>query len=57
VPAEILVIDDDPNIRETLCIQLRNAGYQVRVAKDGIEGVHAVLERRRQPVIMLTSRS
>jgi DNA-binding response OmpR family regulator len=45
VPAEILVIDDDPNIRETLGIHLRNAGFQVCAAKDGIEGGHAVLER------------
>jgi len=45
VPAEILVIDDDPNIRETLGIHLRNAGYEVRTARDGIGGGHAVLER------------
>jgi DNA-binding response OmpR family regulator len=51
VPAEILVIDDDPNIRETLGIHLRNAGYQVRVAKDGIEGGHAVLEHRPDLII------
>lgn len=51
MPATILVIDDDPNIRETLGIHLRNAGYQVRTAKDGIEGGHAVLERRPDLII------
>ena len=42
----ILVIDDDPNIREILGIHLRNAGYEVVTAKDGIEGGHAILKRR-----------
>ena len=49
--ANILVIDDDPNIRETLGIHLRNAGYEVRTARDGIEGGHAVLERRPDLII------
>ena len=51
MPATILIIDDDPNIRETLGIHLRNAGYQVRTAKDGIEGGHAVLECRPDLII------
>ena len=44
--AHILVIDDDPNIREILGIHLRNAGYEVATAKDGIDGGHAILKRR-----------
>jgi CheY-like chemotaxis protein len=44
--ATIIVIDDDPNIRELLGIHLRNAGYEVVTAKDGIEGGHAILKRR-----------
>jgi DNA-binding response OmpR family regulator len=44
--ATILVVDDDPNIRETLGIHLRNAGYHVCTAKDGIEGGYAVLRER-----------
>ena len=44
--AKILVIDDDPNIREILGIHLRNAGYEVFTAKDGIEGGHAILQKR-----------
>jgi CheY-like chemotaxis protein len=42
--AKILVIDDDPNIRDVLGIHLRNAGYEVSCAKDGIEGGHAILQ-------------
>ncbi len=49
--ATILVIDDDPNIREALGIHLRNAGYTVHSAKDGIEGGHAILNARPDLVI------
>jgi DNA-binding response OmpR family regulator len=51
VSATILVIDDDPNIREALGIHLRNAGYTVQSAKDGIEGGHAILKLRPDLVI------
>jgi DNA-binding response OmpR family regulator len=51
VSATILVIDDDPNIREALGIHLRNAGYEVQTAKDGIEGGHAILKSRPDLVI------
>jgi len=36
----ILVVDDDPNIRETLRIALTKAGYEVLQAKDGAEAIH-----------------
>jgi chemosensory pili system protein ChpA (sensor histidine kinase/response regulator) len=51
VSSTILVIDDDPNIREALGIHLRNAGYNVQTAKDGIEGGHAILKARPDLVI------
>jgi DNA-binding response OmpR family regulator len=51
VSSTILVIDDDPNIREALGIHLRNAGYNVQTAKDGIEGGHAILKTRPDLVI------
>ncbi|HET7366607.1 MAG TPA: response regulator [Burkholderiales bacterium] len=49
--ATILIIDDDPAIREMLGIHLRNAGYQVQSAKDGIEGGHAILNTHPDLVI------
>ena len=39
----ILVVDDDPNIRELLALHLRNAGYEVETAEDGIVAGYAVL--------------
>ncbi|MEO8204123.1 MAG: response regulator [Betaproteobacteria bacterium] len=39
----ILVVEDDPTMRELLRMHLTTAGYAVRVAKDGIEAGHAIL--------------
>jgi DNA-binding response OmpR family regulator len=50
--AKILVVDDDPNIREMLGIHLRNAGYEVHTAKDGIEGGYGLLKHRPHLVIV-----
>lgn len=36
---KILVVDDDPSIREILSIQLSRLGYEVTTASDGIEAV------------------
>jgi two-component system response regulator VicR len=41
---KILVVDDDPNIRELLQVNLQAAGYDVRLATDGSEA----LDRLRQ---------
>ncbi len=38
---KILVVDDDPSIREILSIQLTRLGYEVTAASDGIEAVSA----------------
>ncbi|MFQ6130587.1 MAG: response regulator [Armatimonadota bacterium] len=37
----ILVIDDDPDIRELIATQLGSLGYEVRTAHDGVEGLDA----------------
>lgn len=37
--ARILVIDDEPNIRETLRLALEVVGYQVETAEDGPRGL------------------
>ncbi|MCX7962218.1 MAG: response regulator [Burkholderiales bacterium] len=41
--ARILVVDDDPNIRELLRLHLERAGYEVSVAEDAIAGGYEVL--------------
>lgn len=38
---KILVVDDDPSIREILSIQLTRLGYEVTTAADGLEAVEA----------------
>ena len=38
---KILVVDDDPSIREILSIQLTRSGYEVTTAADGREAVTA----------------
>lgn len=40
----ILVVDDDPNMRELLRLHLSSAGYDVRTASDGIEAGYSVLQ-------------
>lgn len=42
--ANILVVDDDPCLRELLHLHLTGAGYGVRLAEDGIQGGYAILE-------------
>ena len=37
---KLLIVDDDPNIREMLTLYLEKEGYQVKTANDGAEGVH-----------------
>ncbi len=41
--ASILVIEDDPSLRDTLRIHLSSAGYSVRVAADATEAIRAIL--------------
>lgn len=41
--ASILVIEDDPSLRDTLRIHLSAAGYSVHVAADATEAIRAIL--------------
>jgi DNA-binding response OmpR family regulator len=50
--SDILVIDDDPAVRATVSRVLQSAGFQVRVAVDGAEGLNAF--RRQQPALVIT---
>lgn len=51
----ILVVDDDPAIRESMARELRVSGYTVVVAADGLEGVRAV--ETHAPDLVLTDLS
>jgi two-component system KDP operon response regulator KdpE len=48
----ILVVDDDPAIRQTLARELALAGYDTAVAADGVEGRERFGER--QPDLVIT---
>lgn len=42
LPWKLLVVDDEPNIRDLLAASLRFAGFQVTTASDGLSGLDAV---------------
>jgi CheY-like chemotaxis protein len=44
--AFVLVVDDDPDVLASLCDALGSEGYDVRGARDGIEALEAIAERR-----------
>ena len=48
----ILVVDDDPHIREVICFALDKAGLQTASAKDGTEAL-AMFERQAPSLIVL----
>jgi two-component system response regulator MprA len=50
--ARVLVVDDDPALREMLGIILESEGYEVARARDGAEAV-ACLQSGWQPAVML----
>ncbi len=51
MPATILVVDDDANVRELLRLHLGAAGYDVQVAADGIQAGYSVLRQRPDLII------
>jgi CheY-like chemotaxis protein len=48
----ILVVDDDPTIRETLAVVLETEGYPVTTASNGLEALH-FFERDRPSLVIL----
>jgi len=50
--SNILVIDDDSSIRETLDLYLTEEGYQVYTAKDGTEGLDMFVQKSPDVVIL-----
>jgi CheY-like chemotaxis protein len=45
-PRRVLVVEDNRDCRETLCLMLRLSGFQVEAAGDGREGVRKAVEWR-----------
>ena len=35
----VLLVDDDPSMRDLLCMRLEEAGFKARQAEDGIDGL------------------
>ena len=50
--AEVLIVDDDPDIRGILAFTMEDAGYVVREAGDGAEAI-AAMEKRPPDCIVL----
>jgi CheY-like chemotaxis protein len=42
----VLIVDDDPDLVETVCMMLENKGYEVGKAYDGVEGEESIKKRR-----------
>ncbi len=49
---EVFVVDDDPNIRELLYVNLQAAGYEVTTAHDGIDGAEKLRTLRPHCVVL-----
>jgi len=48
----VLIIDDDPDIREALSIILDSQGYQVSIARYGVEGLDLINQDKPDLVIL-----
>jgi len=42
----VLIVDDDPDLVETVSMMLEDKGYEVGKAYDGVEGEEAIKQRR-----------
>ena len=48
----ILVVDDDPDLVETISMMLESKGYEVGKAYDGVEGEEAINKRQPDALIL-----
>jgi CheY-like chemotaxis protein len=51
-PAAVLVVDDIEDVRELVALVLRDAGFVVRTAVNGLEGLLAAYEMRPDVIVM-----
>ena len=50
--ARVLVVDDEPDLRDLLRMSLRLAGHEVSVASDGHKGLASAREQRPDVVVL-----
>jgi DNA-binding response OmpR family regulator len=43
---KVMIVDDDPDLVETVCMMLEDKGYEVGKAYDGVEGKESIQQRR-----------
>ena len=48
----VLIVDDDPDLVETVAMLLESKGYDVGKAYDGIEGEEAIKQRRPDVLVL-----
>ena len=51
-PVPIVVVEDDPNIADLVDLYLRQAGFRVYQANDGLRGLEVIAERQPRLVIL-----
>ena len=49
----VLIIDDDPSIRQSMKDTLEIQGYEVTTAKDGMEGIKTLVSTPKLPCLIL----
>lgn len=54
MPTHVLIVDDDPDIRDTLRLVLEDEGYAVQAACDGMMALD-ILHRSPYPLVVLTN--
>jgi two-component system OmpR family response regulator len=52
LPHRILVVDDEPHIREVICFALDRAGMTTSTARDGAEALHLFTQSQPDLIIL-----